>query len=195
MSIIKTVLYVAGRFLLFVYKGFFLLPHISFRKLKGWLYSGYTNVKIGTHSVIGGKVTIAEGVTVEDYVRIFGSPIINIGRDVYINCFTMILGEVEIGENVLISQHVVIWGRSHKFDDPNKLIWDQHGDNDQGYKMGKVTIRKGAWIGPHAVIMRGVKIGEGAVIGAGAIVTKNVDDYAVVFGIPAQVKRYRGDSA
>ena len=47
------------------------------------------------------------------------------------------------------------------------------------------------WIGYGAVIMRGVKIGDGAIIGAGAIVTKDVPPYAVVGGVPAKVIRMR----
>jgi acetyltransferase-like isoleucine patch superfamily enzyme len=171
----------------------FWLPHIQFRSVKGWLYSGYTNVKIGLHSVIGSSVTIKEGVTIEDYVRIFGDPRVIIGRNVYINCFTMMLGDIEIEDDVLISQHVVLWGRSHRFEERDIPIWVQHGEGGQGYKRGKIVVKKGAWIGPHAVVMRGVTIGEGAVIGAGAIVAKDIPDYAVAFGMPAEVQYYRGD--
>lgn len=83
-------------------------------------------MKIGTHAVISNSVKIEEGVTIEDYARIIGSPRITLGRNVYINCFTMMLGEIEVEDDVLISQHVVIWGRSHIFYDRNKPIWVQH---------------------------------------------------------------------
>lgn len=161
------------------------------RLLKGWLYSGKGNVRIGTGVVIGGKVEIEEGVTINDYVRIFGDPAVHIGKNVYINCFTMMQGEIIIEDDVMISQFTNIWGRSHKFYKRDQPIWVQHGDGGQGYKIGVIIIKRGAWIGPHVTIARGVTIGIGAVIGAGAVVTKDVPDYAVAFGIPARVSYYR----
>ena len=164
------------------------------QKIRGWLYSGHTNVKIGKGAVIGDSVEIKDGVTINDYTRIFGDPKVTIGRNVYINCFTMMLGDIEIEDDVLISQFVNMWGRSHKFYDRNKPIWVQHGEGGQGYKKGKIVVKKGAWIGPHVTILRGVTIGEGAVIGAGAVVTKDIPDYAVAFGVPAKIKYYRGEN-
>ncbi len=57
------------------------------------------------------------------------------------------------------------------------------------YTYGKVTIKKNAWIGMNVTICPGVTIGEYAVVGAGAVVTKDVPDYAVVGGVPAKVIR------
>ena len=54
-----------------------------------------------------------------------------------------------------------------------------------------VTIGNDVWISHNATIMEGIKIGDGAAVGAGAVVTKDVPPFAVVVGIPAQVKRYR----
>ena len=62
---------------------------------------------------------------------------------------------------------------------------------DQGSLVAKVTIGNDVWIGMRSIIMPGVKIGNGAVIGAGAIVTKDVPDYAIVGGVPAKVIKYR----
>lgn len=55
----------------------------------------------------------------------------------------------------------------------------------------KVIIGNDVWIGSRVMIMGGIKVGDGAVIAAGSIVTKDVPDYAVVAGIPAQIKKYR----
>ncbi len=60
-------------------------------------------------------------------------------------------------------------------------------------KTSKTIIENDVWIGNRAIIMQGVKIGTGAVIGAGAVVTKNVPPYAVVAGCPAKVIRFRFD--
>lgn len=57
----------------------------------------------------------------------------------------------------------------------------------------KVIIKNDVWIGANSVIMPGVTIGNGAIIGAGAVVTKDVPDYAIVVGVPAKILRYRFD--
>ena len=55
------------------------------------------------------------------------------------------------------------------------------------YTYGKVTIKKNAWLGMNVTICPGVTVGEYAVVAAGAVVTKDVPDYAVVGGVPAKV--------
>ena len=61
----------------------------------------------------------------------------------------------------------------------------------QGSRVAGVTIGNDVWIGMRSIIMPGVKIGNGVVIGAGAVVTKDVPNYAIVGGVPAKVIRYR----
>ncbi|WP_350293399.1 CatB-related O-acetyltransferase [uncultured Croceitalea sp.] len=55
----------------------------------------------------------------------------------------------------------------------------------------KTTLGNDVWIGANVIIMPGVKVGNGAVIGAGSIVTKDVDDFEIVYGIPAKSKGFR----
>jgi len=62
------------------------------------------------------------------------------------------------------------------------------------YTYGKVTVKKNAWIGMNVTICPGVTIGEYAVVAAGAVVTKDVPDYAVVGGVPAKVIRMQDPS-
>lgn len=56
--------------------------------------------------------------------------------------------------------------------------------------LGPVTIKTGAWIASGAIITKGVVVGEHAVVAAGAVVTKDVPPYAIVMGVPAEVKGY-----
>jgi acetyltransferase-like isoleucine patch superfamily enzyme len=163
------------------------------RKIRGFAVSRGRNVTIGRGCFIS-NVVFSDGVTIEDYVRIIGNPSIYLGKDVYINCFSMISGEIRIEDNVLISQYVNIWGSAHRFIEKNKLVWDQygkHGVTDQGYDIAPVVIKRGSWIGPQVVIFRGVTIGEGAIIGANSTVTKDIPDFAVAYGSPAHVVKYR----
>jgi acetyltransferase-like isoleucine patch superfamily enzyme len=62
-------------------------------------------------------------------------------------------------------------------------------ERKQSYQ--QVTIKNDVWIGANSVIMPGITIGNGAIIGAGAVVTKNVPDYAIVAGVPAKIIKYR----
>lgn len=65
--------------------------------------------------------------------------------------------------------------------------------NEELSNRGLVTIGNDVWIGGNVVILRGVKIGDGAIIAAGAVVTKDVDPYTIVGGVPAKVIRTRFD--
>ena len=60
-----------------------------------------------------------------------------------------------------------------------------------GDKKGKVVIKKNAQVGTHSVILPGVKIGENAIIGAGAVVLRDIPDNAVAVGVPAKVIKYK----
>jgi acetyltransferase-like isoleucine patch superfamily enzyme len=62
------------------------------------------------------------------------------------------------------------------------------------YTYGKVLVKKNAWLGMNVTICPGVTIGEYAVVAAGAVVTKDVPDYAIVGGVPAKVIRYQDPS-
>ena len=85
---------------------------------------------------------------------------------------------IEIGNNVNLSSNVSIWTEQHDHRDP----WFRC----ETQKKEKVVIGDRAWIGPNTIILHDVKIGEGAVVAAGAVVTKDVGDYQIVGGIPAK---------
>jgi acetyltransferase-like isoleucine patch superfamily enzyme len=65
------------------------------------------------------------------------------------------------------------------------------GYEREALSKGNITIEDDVWIGANAIICSGIKVGRGAVIAAGAVVTKNVEPYAIVGGNPAKVIRYR----
>lgn len=85
---------------------------------------------------------------------------------------------LELGENVNISSNVSIYTLQHDHRDPNFAC-------PVGPDMG-VKIRDRVWLGSNVIVLPGVTIGEGAVCCAGCVVTKDVDSYAVVAGIPAK---------
>lgn len=90
-----------------------------------------------------------------------------------------------IGDNCLISYNVHIRTGMHNYQDKNMLIKDQGGSEKD------VTIGDDVWIGFGAQIMPGVRIADGCVIGAGAVVTKDTEPYGVYGGVPAKIIKRR----
>lgn len=107
---------------------------------------------------------------------------IRIGSDVLIddNCFITAQKLIEIGNHVQISAYSFITDFNHNFSRRNVPI------NKQGCSSFSVVIEDDVWIGAHSSILPGVRIGKGAVIGAGSVVTKSVKPYTVVAGNPAK---------
>lgn len=94
-------------------------------------------------------------------------------------------GGLNAGNKIRIGPHVGIYTSNHIFEDSNKPIFSQ------GLENSAVTIRDDVWIGSHAIILPGVEVCNGAVIGAGAVVTKKVEPYSVVAGVPARIIKRR----
>jgi len=111
-----------------------------------------------------------------------GSMNLKIGKNSVINqwCRLDNRGGVIIGDNVSISQEVLI------------LTGDHHVDSAEfGGGNKPVNIEDYVWIGTRATILPGVTIGKGAVIAAGAVVSRDVDPYSVMAGVPARLIKYR----
>jgi acetyltransferase-like isoleucine patch superfamily enzyme len=146
------------------------------------------NIVIGNKSAIDGELLI--------FVN--GGKIV-IGDYCYIGIGTKIWsGEsVKIGDHVFISHNVnVIDTNSHSLSS-----FERSEAYKQKTELGfsnvheivltsPIIIEDYAWINFNAIILKGVKIGKGAIVGAGAIVTKDVPDYAIVIGNPAKIVKY-----
>ena len=119
-----------------------------------------------------------------------------IGNNGNICAHTLIEGDVLIGHNVTIKSGVYIWDGTRIEDDvfigPNATFTNDAMPRSKVYpnQFSGVTLKKGSSVGANATLLPGVSIGLGAMVGAGAVVTKDVPDYAVVIGNPAKVIRY-----
>ena len=104
---------------------------------------------------------------------------IHIGENVFINsnCTMQDQGGVYIGDDVLIGHNVCILTLNHDFEIEKRA--ELHPS--------PIHIKNKAWIGSNATILPGVTIGEGAIVAAGAVVTKDVDAKTIVGGVPAKL--------
>lgn len=113
------------------------------------------------------------------------------GRDIEIGNNTQINEECwirncKIGNDVMIAPHVMILNYGHKIEDTSVPMINQ------GVRFYEQTIiENDVWIGARAIILPGVKIGTGSVIGAGSVVTKDVEAFSIVGGNPAKLIRTR----
>lgn len=105
----------------------------------------------------------------------------NIGANCYIGCS----GGIEIGENVMMSPSVSLFAENHNFartDIPMK---------DQGVTRKPIVIENDCWLASGSTILAGVRVGRGAVVAAGAVVTSDVPPFAIVGGVPAKIISWR----
>lgn len=151
------------------------------------------NLKIGKNCIIAKRVKIEENVTIGDCT--------------YISSDTTIDSNVHIGKYCSIARNVFIAPGVHKsnYVTTHPVLFNPYWRSKIGIKendrydttIGKsdthTYIGNDVWIALDAIIMRGVTIGDGAIIGAGAIVTKDVEPYSVVVGNPAKHIKYRFD--
>jgi len=121
---------------------------------------------------------------------------ISIGKRTFIGGATFIsIDRIVVGDDVQIAwgttfldnnSHGVSFSKGRK----NDVIDRLSGDKDWTHVKSKpIYVNNKAWIGFNSIILKGVTIGEGAIVGAGSVVTKNVDAYTVVAGNPAKVVR------
>ncbi len=143
---------------------------------------------------------ISSKINFESPVRIFDKAWIeddvSIGRYTYVNSGRIFAGTTigrfcAVSWNVMIAapEHPLSWLSVHPFQySPEYGLAQLQSYNEQ---VGATVIGNDVWIGANAVIRRGVTVGDGAVIGAGAIVIEDVPAYAIVGGVPAKIIRYR----
>lgn len=103
-----------------------------------------------------------------------------------VRCTVSSVGGVDVGEETLFAGGCYVGGGRYHLGDRDRSIASQGS-----YSRGPVVIGAQSWIGAHAVVLDGVRIGRGAVVAAGAVVAEDVPDYAIVGGVPARVLKVR----
>ncbi len=134
-------------------------------------------VTIGKYAIVrpsniyGGAV--GEGMSIGDNS--------NIGPYSYIGCS----GKITIGNNVMMGPRVSMFAENHNYSDTSIPM------KEQGVSLSEIVVNNDCWIASNATILAGVTIGEGSIIAAGAVVTKDIPPYSIVAGNPAKVIKSR----
>lgn len=146
-----------------------IINKIPSRHLRKWFYQ-LLGAKIGKNTVICRRVDI-----------IFPKGL-NLSENVAIGWFVDLdaRGGINVGHDTNISSHTKFITGSHDIDDPEFTA-----------SFKAINIGHHCWIGTGAIVLQGVSIGDGAVVAAGAVVTKDVPSNTIVGGIPAKVIRQR----
>jgi maltose O-acetyltransferase len=137
--------------------------------LKGWVFGK-----------VGRNLDIADDVVFSGNKSITGGNNFGFGK----GCRIYAGGGITIGTHVMISPYATLITSNHRY--------ATQFSNECNYDEFKpIVIKDDVWIGERAIILPGVTIGQGAIVGAGAVVTKDVPDFSVVGGNPAKVLKYR----
>ncbi len=150
--------------------------------------------------MIGSNVRLGHGVRIfqPELVNLYGCSIgdgtkigafVEIQRDAIIGCNCKISSHTFICTGVVVEDGVFV-GHGVMFTNdlyPRAVNADGSLQTEADWKVVETRVRRGASIGSNATILAGIVIGEAAIVGAGAVVTRDVPDHAIVAGVPARV--------
>lgn len=149
-------------------------------------YARLRNVGRDSKIIIGNGAKINRGADIK--VHCGGNGCVEIGENTIIGAYSCLSGlHIKIGNDCLIAPHVGIFANNHVFTDPHRKI------REQKHTYKGIVIEEDCWLGSGVKVMDGVTIGKGSVIGAGAVVTKNIPPYSIAVGVPAKVVGKRED--
>jgi len=140
------------------------------------------------------NISLGRAVNFGPYVQMYAEECpagIEIGDNSGFNSNVMINADksqgIKIADYVLVGPNVIFRAADHVFESRDIPI------RDQGHESGRIVVERDVWIGANAIILKDVTIKQGAVIGAGSVVTKDVGEYEVVAGVPARPIGKRGE--
>jgi len=156
------------------------------------------NVVIDDNCVLDAKGTGNHGIYIGNRVFIGRNTILNCKNgdiiledevNISVNCHIFSASNVRVGASTLFAAYTYLVGGTHNFDNPDMPVLHQ-SRSSQG-----ISIGPGGWLGAHVTVFDGVAVGRNCVVGAGAVVNKDIPDYAIAVGSPAEVLKQRKPSA
>ncbi len=178
LSIMKKIIWVISTILYYFVGN--KLPHTFW---PGGLFFSFLRVSLfrGMGCQVGLKCEI------EPSIDIGLRPQISIGDYVQINRGVTVRSAI-IGNYVMIAPGVVMLDRYHKFNRVDVPMATQ-GESARA----SIVIKNDVWIGQNVIIMPGLTVGQGVIIGAGSVITKDIPDFSVVAGVPGKIIRFRNE--
>ena len=165
--------------LIFYYLFIQKLPHSR-------LWGGFNSIRRGYISKLLRVMPNDANSKFENGIYISDAKNLKIGSHVRINEHVFLQGEISIGDYVMIAPNVSIYTITHKYDTISIPMVQQGKTVPQ-----KVTIENNSWLGRNVVVLPGITIGEGAIVGANSVVTKDVNPFTIVGGVPAKLIKNR----
>lgn len=150
------------------------------------------NVQIDSRCEVSGNIRLADGVHVGSHSILNGD--IRIGQRSNLNGHNELHGDIEVGKYCAIAPHVMFRQHDHMMHKPSlqgAFYRDVLDDRLESVAKGSIEVGNDVWLGARSTVLSGVTIGDGAVVGAGAIVTDDVEPYSIVAGVPATHKKWR----
>lgn len=135
-----------------------------------------------------------ENVCISRETKLYGAKNVFLGNSVTLgenNLLMSTRAKIKMGNHIMTGPNVSIITGNHRIDLIGRYMNTVRNDEKLPENDKDVIIEGDNWIGTGAIILNGVKIGIGAIVGGGAVVTKDVPPYAIVVGVPAKIIRYR----
>lgn len=154
-------------------------------RLRGMRIGAKSRFGLPVHAPDAHNITVGARVEVEHdvYLKMVDrNARLVIGDYVFIGAAS----EIDVALSVTIGAHTLLAPGVFITDHVHNTARDKRID-EQGIRSAAVTIGADVWLGARSIVLPGVTIGDGAVVGAGAVVTKNVEPYTIVAGVPARV--------
>jgi galactoside O-acetyltransferase len=160
------------------YKPLFKFVKGNFKIEEGVTIYGFENIELGKN------ITFAKN----SYIYAHDGGFLKIGNNFSMNTNSQLgasFGKIVIGDNCAIAPNCVLRASNHNFERVDIPFLEQ------GHLYGEITLEDDVWIASNSVITANTKIGKSSIIGAGSVVTKDVEPFSIVGGVPAKLIKKR----